>query len=165
MRWHTKGALIAFGLLCGLGTGWLLFSPSPSAAAGNDRHDESVLCTGSVYAGPVGMDLDGVWLLDYRTGKLLGTIINRGNGSVSGWSEVDLVSQFQVAPHANVHFMMTTGQVGKGQAALYIAEMTSGKFGVYSMLAPDGGLRGRVEIHRHDIVSFRAAKVAKDDTK
>jgi hypothetical protein len=55
---------------------------------------------------------------------------------------------------------MTTGQVGKGQAALYIAELTSGKFGVYSMSAPDGGIRGNVDIKRHDLVPFRVTKTA-----
>jgi hypothetical protein len=44
--------------------------------------------------------------------------------------------------------------VAQGQAALYIAETTSGKFGVYSMgMRPDG--QPGVMIKRHDLVLFR----------
>jgi hypothetical protein len=151
----TKWVCGILGIFLGLGMGWIVFSSSPAVQAGNDRQEDYVLCTGPVFAGPVGTELDGVWLLDYRAGKLLGTIINRQNGKVSGWSEVDLVSEFAIPPRTNVHFMMTTGQVGKGQAALYIAETTTGKFGVYSMVAPDGGIRGNIVIQRHDMVPFR----------
>jgi hypothetical protein len=49
---------------------------------------------------------------------------------------------------------MTTGQISQGQAALYLAETVSGKFGVYTMgPRPDG--RSGVAIRRHDLVLFR----------
>ena len=76
---------------------------------------------------------DGVWLLDYRSGKLLGTVVDRDKGKINGWAEVDLTTEFNLAPRANVHFLMTTGQIAQGQAALYVAETSSGKFGVYTM--------------------------------
>ena len=44
-----------------------------------------------------------------------------------------MVSEFGLPPRADVHFLMTTGQIANGQAALYVAETTSGKFGVYTM--------------------------------
>jgi hypothetical protein len=107
--------------------------------------------------GLMGPDLDGVWLLDYRSGRLLGTIINRVSGKITGWAEVDLVKEFSIPPRANVHFMMTTGMIQKGQAALYVAETTSGKFAIYSMMPADNGaLNGSLQIRRHDLVSFRA---------
>ena len=43
------------------------------------------------------------------------------------------------------------------QAALYVAETTSGKFGVYTM-TPCGDGQGGVLIKRHDLVLFRQAK-------
>src|SRR5262249_8838316 len=73
------------------------------------------------------------WLLDYRAGKLLGTVIDRNQGKIVGWAEVDLVTEFGVQPKQPVHFLMTTGMIAQGQAALYVAETTTGKFGVYTM--------------------------------
>ena len=82
---------------------------------------------------------DGVWLLDYRAGKLLGTVIDRISGKIVGWAEVDLVNEFGIPPRQNVHFIMTTGMINQGQSALYVAEVSSGKFGVYTMNnRPDG---------------------------
>ena len=87
-------------------------------------------------------------------GKLLGTVIDRNQGKIVGWAEVDLVTEFGLPPHKDVHFMMTTGMVAQGQAALYVAETTSGKFGVYSMgLWLDG--QAGVMIERHHLVLFR----------
>ena len=48
---------------------------------------------------------DGVWLLDYRTGRLLGSLIDRNNGKIVSWAEVDLVSEFGLTPRADVHFL------------------------------------------------------------
>ena len=53
---------------------------------------------------------------------------------------------------------MTTGQIAFGQAALYVAETTSGKFGIYSM---GSGPQGGVVIKKHDMVMFRQAAAAK----
>ncbi len=154
-RFTILGVLL--GMALGITGGWFLFGPIRVAEAGNDRHEDYVLCTGPVSVGLVGPDLDGVWVLDYRAGKLLGTAVNRGNGKIMGWAEVDLVTEFDIAPRANVHFLMTTGMIAKGQAALYVAESTSGKFAVYTMTVAEGPRMG-VVISRHDMVTFRAAK-------
>jgi hypothetical protein len=143
-------------LLGALGVG-AYFMRAPEAAAGsNDRHEDYILCTGSVATNPR-TQTDGVWLLDYRSGKLLGTVIDRDKGKISGWAEVDLTTEFGLAPRANVHFLMTTGQISQGQAALYVAETTSGKFGIYTMGPRPDGQPG-VLIRRHDMVVFREAK-------
>jgi hypothetical protein len=149
-RWLWLGAgllLGVFGAVCYLGS-------QPRATAGsNDRYDDYILCTGGV-AGNAKAPLDGVWLLDYRAGKLLGTVIDRMAGKILGWAELDLVAEFDLPPRQNVHFLMTTGQVSQAQSALYLAETTSGKFGVYTM-----GVRNDVQPHvfirRHDLVLFR----------
>ena len=121
-------------------------------AACNDRYEDYVMCTGAVAITPRAQT-DGVWLLDYRAGKLLGTVIDRNIGKIIGWGEVDLTSEFGLAPRSNAHFMMVTGQIAQGQAALYVAETTTGKFGVYTMgLRPDG--QQGVVINRHDMVLF-----------
>src|SRR5437660_969154 len=131
----------------------LYFNPQHQARAANDRFDDYILCTGAASTNPR-VPTDAVWLLDYRAGKLLGTIIDRNNGKVVGWAEVDLVTEFAIPPRQNVHFLMTTGMVGQGQAALYVAETTTGKFGVYSM-GPRADTQPGVSIRRHDMVMFR----------
>ena len=105
------------------------------------------MCTGAVATRP-GAPTDGVWILDYKAGKLLGTVIDRTSGKIVGWAEVDLVNEFGLPPRQNVHFLMTTGQISFGQAALYVAETTSGKFGVYTM-APRPDNQPGIVIRRH----------------
>jgi hypothetical protein len=145
------------GLILGGGAvGFLVSRPGEARAAANDRFEDYVICTGTVSLGPRNVT-DGVWLLDYRAGKLLGTVVDRTQGKIAGWAEVDLVSEFGLQPRAPVHFLMTTGQISQSQAALYVAETTSGKFGVYTMgPRPDGQLG--VSIKRHDLVMFRQGK-------
>lgn len=149
--------LIVGMVLGGAGvTAWVA-RPQAARAESSDRFEDYVLCTGPVTGGPRTTTLDGVWLLDYRAGKLLGTIIDKTQGKITGWAEVDLVSEFGLPPRANVHFLMTTGKISSTQSALYVAETTSGKFGVYTM-APRGDGQGGVLIKRHDLVLFRQVK-------
>src|SRR5262249_15249416 len=145
--WLTLGLVLGgVGMAGYLGQG-------RQALAANDRFEDYILCTGAVAVSPKA-PTDGVWLLDYRSGKLLGTVIDRSAGKIIGWAEVDLVTECGIAPRQNVHFLMTTGNIAQGQAALYIAETTTGKLGVYSMGPRADGSPG-VLIRRHDIVPFR----------
>ena len=121
--WLTAGALA--GAL-----GAILWAGRPrEAQASTDHYDDYIIATGAV-ATQTNVPTDGVWMLDYRAGKLLGTVIDRVQGKIVGWAEVDLVTEFGLPPRKDVHFVMTTGMVAQGQAALYVAETTSGKFGV-----------------------------------
>jgi hypothetical protein len=157
MRDSGRLLWLGVGLLLGAVGASLYLGHLPRAEAGNnDRYEDYILCTGSVFVN-ARSNTDGVWLLDYRAGKLLGTVIDRSAGRIVGWAEVDLVTEFGLPPRQNVHFLMTTGQITQGQAALYIAETTSGKFGVYTMgIRPDG--QSGVMIKRHDLVLFRQAR-------
>jgi hypothetical protein len=142
--------------LAGVGLGVLVslmgLNPTHSLrAASNDRYQDYVMCTGTVTINPR-LQTDGVWLLDYRSGKLLGSCIDKSSGKILGWAEVDLAVEFEVKPQQDVHFMMTTGFVSQGLSALYVAETTTGKFGVYSM---GPGATGGIVIRRHDMTSFR----------
>jgi hypothetical protein len=146
-----RTAVIALGLMAAAAAGHLS-AGRPAAAASTDRYQDSILATGAVSMKP-GQDADGVWLLDYKAGKLLGTVIDKAAGKIVGWAEVDLVGEFGVQPQQDVHFMMLTGFVTRGQSALYVAETSTGKFGVYTM-GPGSGGTG-VIIRRHDLTSFR----------
>jgi hypothetical protein len=141
------------GLLLGVGGTGLYLLPSQQARAANDRYEDYILCTGAAWITPRA-PTDGVWLLDYRTGRLLATVIDRANGKIVGWAELDMVAEFGLKPRDNVHFMMTTGSISQGQAALYIAETNSAKFGVYTMAPRLDGQSG-VAIVRHDLELFR----------
>ena len=145
-------------LLVGLVLGALLTagyvgSARPALANATDRYEDYIICTGPVTLNPQ-VPTDGIWLLDYRAGKLLGSVIDRNHGKIVTWAEVDLVKEFNIPPKQNVHFMMTTGTITQGQAALYIAETSTGRFGVYTMGPRPDGHAGLV-IRRHDLTVFR----------
>jgi hypothetical protein len=153
MRDTGRFLWLGAGLVLGVVGTWLYLDQARPVQAGNDRHDDYILATGAVSVNPRA-PTDGVWLLDYRAGKLLGTVIDRNLGKIIGWAEADLVTEFGLPPRQNVHFLMTTGQIAQGQAALYVAETTSGKFGVYTMQPRPDGKPG-IMINRHDMVLFR----------
>jgi hypothetical protein len=156
MKDNSRLVCLLMGVIVGgLGAMWCLDRPR-EARASNDRSEDFILSTGAVRVLP-GVPTDGVWLLDYRSGLLLATLIDRNSGKIIGWAELDMVAEFGLAPRDNVHFLMTTGMITEGQAALYVAEVSSGKFGVYTMGRQANNQNGLV-IKRHDIVYFRKAK-------
>ncbi|MSU76736.1 MAG: hypothetical protein EXS16_01440 [Gemmataceae bacterium] len=145
---------LGVGLMLGITAAlWLRPNEIRPALAGNDRAEDYIISTGPVTVN-VNVLADGVWILDYRAGKLLGTIVDRNLGKLLNWAEVDLVQEFNIPPKQNVHFLMTTGTPIAGQTALYLAEINSGRFGVYTM-APRPDNRGMM-IRRHDAAQFRA---------
>jgi hypothetical protein len=152
-RYSGRLFWMATGVVAGVTLAALFLFPDRKALASNDRVEDYVMCTGWV-ADRARSITDGVWLLDYRSGKLLGTVIDRFQGRIMGWAEVDLVSEFGIPPRQNVHFLMVTGNIAQGQSALYVAETNSGKFGVYTLGPRDDGQSG-FSIRRHDLVTFR----------
>ena len=66
-------------------------------AGGSDRFEDYVMCTGGASINPR-IPTDAVWLLDYRGGKLLGTVIDRSVGKIIGWAELDLPTEFGIPP-------------------------------------------------------------------
>jgi hypothetical protein len=149
---HAIG-LVAIGLVLGLGGAAVYFGqPQPARAASNDRYQDYIMATGAVSVN-ARIQTDGVWLLDYKAGKLLGTVIDRAQGKIVGWAEVDLTAEFALKAQQDVHFLMTTGYVTQGQSALYLAETNTGQFGVYTMGAGPNG--NGVVIRRHDLTKFR----------
>ena len=147
--WVMFGIIIGFGFAIGM-------KNIPTAVAGNDRHEDFVMATGPVLVS-TNAPTDGVWLLDYKSGKLQGSVIDRFSGKIVGWAELDLAEEFNLPPRQNVHFVMTTGIVGKEQSALYVAETTTGKIGVYTMGPRPDGLAGAI-IKRQDLSLFRKPK-------
>jgi len=155
MRGIIHVSVIALASAIGAAGATLFLSVSkPADAASNDRYGDYIMATGAVAVNPR-IPTDGVWLLDYKAGKLLGTVIDRNSGKIVGWAEVDLTTEFGLARKADVHFLMTTGYITQGQSALYLAETTTGQFGVYTMGPGPNGVG--IVIRRHDLTRFREA--------
>jgi hypothetical protein len=153
-RWAFLAAGIAVGVV---GAAFYFGQPQAVRAASNDRYQDYIMATGAVSVNPR-IQTDGVWMLDYKAGKLLGTVIDRTQGKIVGWAEVDLRTEFGLVAQQDVHFMMTTGYVTQGQSALYLAETATGQFGVYTM-GPGANGNGIV-IRRHDLTKFRQSAPA-----
>jgi hypothetical protein len=154
MKSANQLAVLAIGISLGVVGSMNFAGPANSLQARpNDRFEDYVMCTGACALNPRSPS-EAVWLLDYKSGRLLGTVIDRMQSRIAGWAEVDLTNEFDVSTKANVHFLMTTGMIAAGQAALYVAEVSSGKFGVYT-LGPDPNTPNGVVIRRHDLSSFR----------
>jgi hypothetical protein len=145
---------LALGLALGIAVATMYHRSTQPVLANNDRHEDYILATGQMSLG-VNIQADTVWLLDYRAGKLLGTIVDKNLGKVVNWAEVDLVQHLNIPPKQNVHFLMTTGSYTRGQTALYLTEVNTGRFGVYS-IAPMADGTGRLKIVMHDASQFRA---------
>jgi hypothetical protein len=152
-RWQPIG-WVCLGLFVGGVAVHFYMSQPRLVMAFNDRADECIMCTGPIMLDGKKNTIDGVWLLDYRAGKLLGTMVDRGRGKFLPWAEVDLIHEFNIAPKQNVHFMMTTGMQVNGQSALYLAETVTGRIAVYTM-GPQADPRLGVVIRRHDAAKFR----------
>jgi hypothetical protein len=153
MRTAIQAAVAALAGAGGVVAALLFLGDSRQVgAASNDRYQDSIMATGAVSISPR-VQTDGVWLLDYKAGKLLGTVIDRNQGKIVGWAEVDLTTEFGLQAKADVHFMMTTGYITQGQSALYLAETSTGQFGVYTMGPGQNG--SGVAIRRHDLGKFR----------
>jgi hypothetical protein len=153
MRTAVQAMVIAAASAGGVAIALLfLGQPRQAGAASNDRYQDSIMATGAVSVNPK-IQTDGVWLLDYKAGKLLGTVIDRVQGKIVGWAEVDLTTEFGLQAKADVHFMMTTGYITQGQSALYLVETTTGQFGVYTMGPGENG--NGISIRRHDIGKYR----------
>lgn len=153
MRTALQAAIVALAAAGGaIAAMFFLNQPRQAEASTTDRYQDFILTTGAVSMNPK-VQTDGVWLLDYKSGKLLGTVIDRSQGKIVGWAEVDLTTEFGLPAKADVHFMMTTGYVTQGQSALYLAETSTGQFGVYTMGAGPNG--NGVVIRRHDLTKFR----------
>jgi hypothetical protein len=169
----------AVALTVGLGLGWLLASGRSPAllAGGGDRFDESVLATGPTFVkyhegSKIQVAQDAIYFLDYRAGKLLGTVPSMqqlvgGSKILGGFVERDLVSDFKLDLDRGVHphFLMTTGSMaagagntyGDGWAPLFVFETTTRQVAAYKMQQQMIGTTQQVRFDLIDLKSFAAA--------
>ncbi len=138
--------------ILGVVVGWIIASlaslrpASVYAGGSSDRIGESAVVTGPVLirydeSTKSALPLNAVYLLDYKTGRLVATVPSfRQTGTsahvIDTFLERDLVADFKLdlSTGRNPHFMMTTGALGPfsaGWAPLYVFETTTSQLGVY----------------------------------
>ena len=135
-------------------------------AGGGDRWDESVLATGPTFVKynegtKIQVSQDAIYFLDYRAGKLLGTVpamqqLVGGSKLLGGFVERDLVSDFKLDLDRGTrpHFLMTTGSMaanagntyGDGWAPLFVFETTTRQVAVYKIQQQQVGTSSQVRL-------------------
>ena len=163
-------------LTVGLALGWGLSGgrPLPLRAGGGDRFDESILVSGPTSiqyneGSKVQVAQDGLYYLDYRTGKLLATVptFRKTIGAarmIETFAERDLVADFKIDLESGPrpHFLMTTGSMatgsanayGDGGAPLFIFESTTRQVAVYRLQQNSIGTITRVSLELLEVHPF-----------
>jgi hypothetical protein len=147
--------LLLVGLVLGLG-GALLVRPAQAVAT--DHSDEFAIATGFLST-----ELEAVYLLDFKAGQLLGTVLNSQSGQFQDTYKRDLTKDFSLNPRQKPKFIMVTGafRVAAAQVpvnhVLYVAELNSGRMGAYYMPYRGERIGGVVteELKVMHIVPFR----------
>jgi hypothetical protein len=165
-------------LLLGLGLGWALAGTrAPSLLAqGGDRWDESILTTGPAWikysqGSKIQVTQDAIYFLDYRAGKLLGSVpsMRQEVGSskiLDSFAERDLVADFKldIDTGPRPHFLMSTGSMGStsgnsygdGWAPLFVFETTTKQVAVYKIQQQMLGITSKVKFDLLELRPFAA---------
>lgn len=140
-----KIAALAGTLALGLALGALVSDRTPKVvlARGGDRSGESTVTTGTIATiyNPVtksSVVQDAVYLLDYKSGRLIGTIpepkmTGKTQSLLGPVVERDLVQDFQIAPGGTPKFMMTTVMTPEGWEPVLIFELTTNQVASYRL--------------------------------
>jgi hypothetical protein len=161
----------ALTLIMGMFIGWGVssFRPVPLLAGAGDHSGESIVATGPVLvqfdeAVKTSIPLEAVYFLDYKGGRLLGTVPSfrqtaESTHLIDTFAERDLVVDFKldldIGPRP--HFLMTTGSLGAysaGWAPLYVFETSSSQVAIYRMQLPQ--TVGTVARAKFDLVELRS---------
>jgi hypothetical protein len=163
-------------LALGVAVGWLLatFSkPLPRAyALGGDRWGDTM-----VASGPVGiryderlrspLKQDAIYYLDYRGGRLLGTIPSYQQAGatvkfIDSFAERDLVADFKLdlETGSRPHFLMTTCEIGAysmGWAPLFVFETETNQVATYRIQQQTVGTSSKPAFELVDLRSIAPA--------
>jgi hypothetical protein len=128
---------LSLGLILGVSLSYLMpFAPAHAAAT--DRYENFAICTG-----PVSDDLEGVFVLDSVAGQLQAFILDPQTGQFSLRYARMIGQDMGVANAANGRYVMVTGFANispratggqrSSQCVLYVAELSSGNLGAYTL--------------------------------
>lgn len=126
------------GIVAGIGLA-SIWPHEPLDAATADRNEKFAVITT-----PVGLQTEGVFVLDFLTGRLTGAVLSKTRGGGVGFTNFyyrNVAEDFQVAGNATPNYAVSSGfadipaagGVRWGQSALYVAEMNSGKVAAYGV--------------------------------
>ena len=128
---------LALGMLAGVAIA-SIWPHEPLRAASSDRNQKFAMITCHV-----GNGNEGVFVLDFLTGRLTGACV----GKVQGVTQFqyfylrNVAEDFQVAGQGEAYYAISAGQVDIqargnaqfGSSAIYVAELNSGKVGAYAI--------------------------------
>ncbi len=158
--------LLVLGVLLGWGLGRT--QPTPMLAGGGDRSGESIVATGPILvrydeANKVQVPLDALYVLDYKGGRLLGTVPSFHQTAsqshyLGTFAERDLAADFKLDTDtgARPRFLMTTGSLGTysgGWAPLFVYETTTSQVGIYRIHQQTVGTRAATRL---ELVELRS---------
>ena len=139
----------------------LFFHGQPAQATATDHQDDFAIATG-----PISGELEGVYILDFKTGLLQGTVMNRQTGKFQHFYKRELASDFSLTTKGKPKFIMVTGVMQSAKASvpigsvLYVSELTSGKLAAYVMpYRGEQSARGGTQsepLEILDLTAFRA---------
>jgi hypothetical protein len=140
---------------------------APLHAVATDRQDTFAIATGMVDDG-----IEAVYMLDFLTGDLRAAVLNPNTRTFSSTFQRNLGPDLKVEQGKNPRYLMVSGAVdlrggaGGGQfgnSALYVAELSSGNMGVYTLPWTPGNLNRAMNpiqaIILLQTVQFRTAAV------
>lgn len=129
MMWLTTG------LVAGLCISYF-WPHEPVKAASNDRDAKFGIMTT-----PVAINVDGVFVLDYLTGRMSGAVIEQNSGKFTHTYARSVAADFSVDPKATPHYAFVGGRAalaGRGgvspaTSVIYVGELSSGKVMAYGI--------------------------------
>ena len=133
-RWLVAAAIGLVGAVALSG----LWPHAPLYALATDRTETYGMATG-----PVDVEVEAVYLLDFLTGDLKAFILGQQGRTWTGYFHANVAADLEIDPQKNPKFMMVTGMVVLRRAGgtrlqpsnsvCYVAEVTTGKVAAYAI--------------------------------
>lgn len=156
---NSRVVWLGAGLIAGLCIAYF-WPHEPVAAASNDRASKFGMLTT-----PIG-DAEGVYVLDYLTGRISGAVMNTRTGKFGVFYTRVIAADFGINPKTTPQYAFVGGRAlmaGRGAtpaaSVIYIAELNSGKVIAYGMkyTTPRGRVRVPQMLTPLDAFPFRQA--------
>ncbi|MFQ5730687.1 MAG: hypothetical protein ACE5KM_01910 [Planctomycetaceae bacterium] len=157
---NSRALWLGAGLIAGLCIAYF-WPHEPVAAASNDRASKFGMMTTSM-----GLDVEGVFVLDYLTGRLTGAVMNTRTGKFGVVYTRVVAADFGVNPKTKPQYAFVGGVAalsGRGatpaNSVIYVGELTSGKVIAYAMkyTIPRGVVPRPQPLIPRDFFPFRQA--------
>jgi hypothetical protein len=162
---RSRAAWLGIGALAGLALGGF-WPQAPLHSVATDRQENFAIATGIVDS-----DVEAVYTLDFLTGELSAAVLNPSTRLFAAGYKRNITADLGVETGKSPKYLMVSGlaelrgggQTQFGSSVLYVAELTSGKLGVYAISNANAAATGRAgtgqPIILLQVVPFRSAAV------